>query len=115
MKFVQEYNSEKHLTPVRNTKEPQPSLFDELKNRRRLINPSSDLFEENNFDDDDSKSVRSPTSHLTSGQLKYRYKVRNRKSLKEKQENWLPLGDWLVSKRDLGEGILNPDIGRIFT
>jgi len=83
-------------------------LFDELKtqvsNRRRLIHPSSGLFEENNFDDDDSKS---PTSTLQGGQLKYKYKARDRKSVKERALNWLSLGDWLISKRDLGEGILN--------
>ena len=80
---------------VRNRKEAQPSLIDELKtqvsNRRRLIHPSSGLFEENNFDDDDSKSGRSPTSQLQGGQLKYKYKARDRKSVKERAENWLPI------------------------
>jgi len=78
-------------TPVKNTK-TSGSLLDEIRTR---IGRRRNFIEE----DDDEK--------LSGSGLKYNYKPRHKKSEMEKKLNWLVLGDWLISKRDLGEGILN--------
>jgi len=59
------------------------TLFDELENE---INRRRDFI----LDKDDSKT-------LAEG-LKYRYNPRDKLSVNVKQENWLSLGDWLISK-----------------